>query len=216
MSGRVLDGAGSAAVRRLAITLLVVLSGVALGYGAAAHHVLGRPGYSLNEDSNTPPSMQAEVLVGDYMLTYMAFPAFPRPGAPGRINLYAVRVDTGAPFAGKVTFKVRHDPWYAGPWYAWLGLAGDQERLGVQSSDDKVFRQRFVIPDRGDYIITAEFEADGESYVVDFPLRVGESSAASLIGLLAIALLIALVTASVLYRRRSMTAKVRAARPGRG
>ena len=210
MSGRVLDGAGSAAVRRLAITLLVVLSGVALGYAAAAHHVLGRPGYSLNEDSNTPPSMQAEVLVGDYMLTYMAFPAFPRPGEPGRINLYAVRIATGAPFEGKVTFKVRHDPWYA-----WLGFAGDQERLGMQSSDDKVFRQRFVIPDRGDYIITAEFEADGESYVVDFPLRVGESSAAGLIGLVAIGLLIALVTVSVLHRRRSMTAKVRDARPGR-
>ncbi len=210
MSGRVLDGTGSAALRRLAIALLVVLSGVALGYGAAAHHVLGRPGYSLNEDSNTTPSMQAEVLVGDYRLTYMAFPAFPRPGEPGRINLYAVRVATGAPFAGKVTFKLREDPWYA-----WLGLAGDPERLGVQSADDKVFRQRFVVPDRGDYIVSAEFEAGGESYVVDFPLRVGESSAAGLIGLVAIALLIALVTVSVLQRRRSMTAKVRAARPGR-
>ena len=32
---------------------------------AAAHHVLGRPAYSLSEDSNTPPSTQAELQIGD-------------------------------------------------------------------------------------------------------------------------------------------------------
>jgi len=40
-----------------------------------AHHVLGRPSYSLSEDSTTPPSMQVETQIGDYYVTYMAFPA---------------------------------------------------------------------------------------------------------------------------------------------
>lgn len=188
----------------------VLLSGLTLSDGAGAHHVLGRPSYNLGDDSTTPPSMQADVLIGDYMFTYMIFPAFPRPGETGRINLYGIRANTGVPYEGKVTFKVRADPWYA-----WLGFGGHQNRLGTQSADDKVFRQRFVIPAPGDYIVSAEFEVDGERYVMDFPLRVGEPSAAVLIGLLAASALIALVAASVFHRRRTMTVKVRDARPGR-
>ena len=190
----------------LALALLAALPVV----GADAHHVLGRPSYSLGEDSNTPPSLQADVMIGDYMFTYMIFPAFPRPGQTGRINLYGVRVDSGVPYEGKVTFKVRADPWYA-----WLGFGGHRNRLGVQSPDDRVFRQGFVIPAPGDYIVSAEFEVDGEAYVMDFPLRVGEPSAATMIGLLAALALIALVAASLFHRRRTMTVKVRDARPGR-
>ena len=59
---------------------------------AYAHHVLGRPSYSLNEDSNTPPSMQIETRIGNYFVTYMVYPAFPKPGEPGRINLYALSI----------------------------------------------------------------------------------------------------------------------------
>ncbi len=80
----------------MALMLLVPLN------TAAAHHVLGRPAYSLNEDSNTPPSMQGEARLGNYMLTYMIFPAFPRPGEPGRIHLYATTIAGSEPFAGKV------------------------------------------------------------------------------------------------------------------
>jgi len=52
--------------------VLLILSGV-----AQAHHVIGRPAYNLNEDSNTPPSIQMETQIGDYFVTYMVFPAFP-------------------------------------------------------------------------------------------------------------------------------------------
>ena len=60
---------------------------------AFAHHVLGRPAYSLSDDSNTPPSMQVETQIGDFYVTYMAFPAFPQPGQQGRVNLYATHRD---------------------------------------------------------------------------------------------------------------------------
>ena len=86
---------------------------------AVAHHVLGRPAYSLNEDSNTPPAMQAEVQIGDYIVTYMVFPSPPRPNEPGRINLSATRIDAGTPLDGKVTVQVRYDSWRE-----WFG-AGD-------------------------------------------------------------------------------------------
>ena len=106
---------------------------------SAAHHVLGRPAYSLNEDSNTPPDAQAEIQVGDYLVTSMVFPAFARPGDPGRINLYISRIDDGTPVQGKVTFTVRDDSWLS-----WAGIGPNEETLGSRSPDDNVFRQRFL------------------------------------------------------------------------
>ena len=131
---------------------------------AIAHHVLGRPSYSLGEDSNTPPSMQVETQIGEYYVTYMVFPAFPKPGDSGRVNLYASRIDNGAPFDGKVTFKVRDDSFFS----------SKEELLGVQDVDDGVYRQGFVFKEAGNYIITAQFESGGEPYIIDFPLQIGE------------------------------------------
>ena len=173
---------------------------------AAAHHVLGRPAYSLNEDSNTPPSMQAETLIGDYLVTYMVFPAFPQPGKPGRINLYASRLDDGTPFQGKVTFKVRGNSW---AW--WLGLGGDWVTLGTQPPDDAVFRQRYRFHDAGDYIISAEFEAGGEPYVLEFPLRIGPPPAVGPLGIVFGLGLVVVLIISLVQRRRSMTGKIRGA-----
>ncbi len=177
---------------------------------AVAHHVLGRPAYNLSEDSNTPPSIQAEVLIGDYMVSYMVYPAFPRPGEPGRISVYAIRVDDAVPYEGEVTFEVRDLPWYS-----WLGIEGPVERLGVQGLDDKVFRQAFLFQAPGEYLISVAFEADGEPYNVDFPLRIGDPSMLGPLGAIVIVLLAALVGAGILYRRRAMTEKVRATRQQR-
>jgi hypothetical protein len=177
---------------------------------AAAHHVLGRPNYSLNEDSNTPPSMQGEVQIGDYFVTYMAFPAFPRPESRGRINLYVTRIDDGTPFRGEVTFKVRHNVWFS-----WLGIAGKEEKLGVQPPDDNVFRQGFLFHEAGDYVVTAEFQAAGEPYTIDFPLRIGEPALVGPIGIAVGLLLIVLAAVSVIQRRRSMTGKLRDAHEAR-
>ena len=172
---------------------------------AAAHHVLGRPSYSLSDDSNTPPSMQAETQIGDFFVTYMVYPAFPQPGKPGRINLYVARIDDGTPFEGKVTFRVRDEPWAP-----WLG-GGSEEKLGLQPPDDNVFRQGFLFAEKGDYIVTAAFQAGGEPYAIDFPLRIGEPAPVGPLGIAVGFLLIVLVTVSVAQRRRSMTGKIRGA-----
>lgn len=174
---------------------------------AFAHHVLGRPAYSLNEDSNTPPAMQAEVRIGDYLVTYMVYPAFPRPKQPGRINLYASRIDDGKPYDGKVTFKVRNDSWLS-----WFGAGDAGEKLGRQPPDDNVFRQGYLFDQAGDYIISAEFQADGELYVIDFPLRIGEPAPIGPLGIVVGVLMAVLVTVSVVQRRRAMTGKIRGAR----
>ncbi len=178
---------------------------------ASAHHEIGRPSYSLSGDSTTPPSIQAELLIGDYMVTYMVYPAFPKPQAQGLINLYTVHYKSGAPFEGRVKFLVR-----ANEWYSRFGFGAEAEVIGVQSPDGAVFRQNYRFHEAGKYMITAEFEADGEPYIIDFPLRVGPPSAIGPIGLAVFVLLIVLTSVSLTQRRRAMTGKIRTshAHPG--
>ncbi len=174
------------------------------GGQAAAHHVLGRPAYALNEDSNTPPALQVETWIGDYDINYMVFPAFPRPGVPGRINLYVTEREGGKVFKGSVSFTIRDDSWAA-----WLGFGRPEETLGVQPPDDVVFRQGFVFSESGDYIITARFEANDEPYDIDFPLRVGAPPALGPLGIAFGTIFVVLAGVSLIQRRRVMTGKTR-------
>lgn len=186
---------------RTLLNLSLVIPALLYCCAVNAHHVLGRPSYNLNEDSNTPPSMQVETQVGKYYVTYMVFPAFPRPNEPGRVNLYAVRTDDGTPYRGEITFKVRDDSLFD----------DNEETLGVQVVDDNVFRQGFEFLRKGDYIIRAEFESDGEPYKVDFPLRIGEPSSMGPIGISVAVILIVLIGVNIMQRKRLVNARIRSA-----
>jgi len=157
-----------------------------------AHHVLGRPAYSLNEDSNTPPAKQVELYAGDYNISYTVFPAFPKPQQSGRINFHAANIDTDKSFIGEVTFKVRDDSWFS----------TKAEILGVQQHDDFIYHQEFVFSNEGNYIVTVEFQANGEPYEIDFPLQVGSPLTMGTIGAyVALALLILLVSTTLNQKR---------------
>lgn len=147
---------------------------------AHAHHVLGRPAYSLNEDSNTPPSTLVEYQVGDYFVSYMVYPAFPRANEPGRVNLYASRISDGIPFDGEVHFSIRPDSLirdFLSLFGTSDGMASErgEEQLGSQLIDDGVYRQGFLFFENGTYIVTAKFVAKGEPYSIDLPIRIGEA-----------------------------------------
>lgn len=174
------------------LIFVILLSSIFFVNHVFAHHVLGRPSYSLSADSNTPPSMQVETQIGEYFVTYMAFPAFPKPNQVGRVNLYASRIDNGNTFIGEVTFKVRDDSWFS----------ADEEILGIQKIDDGVYRQGFIFKNEGDYIITAEFYSDGEPYIIDFPLRIGEPARIGPLGLAVFAIIFVIVTVNLTQRRR--------------
>jgi len=167
-----------------------------------AHHVLGRPSYSLGEDSTTPPSMQVETQIGKYFVTYMVFPAFPKAGQNGRVNLYATHMKTGKAFDGVVTFRVKDDKWFGD---------ANKETLGKQKIDDGIYRQGFVFSHDGDYIISAFFIADGEPYNIDFPLRVGQSSSIGPVSLAVISILVLLVVVNIIQRKRLLRGKIQSA-----
>jgi len=181
------------------LILLLCLFCVLWSGPAYAHHVIGRPAYNWNEDSNTPPSMQVDIQMGDYFITYMVFPAFPKPNEPGRINLYAKRIDNDKPFTGKISFTVRDDSWFS----------NNEERIGVQTVDDNVFRQRFLFRKPGAYIITAEFNDGGMPYIVDFPLQIGPPSRIGIIGAVVGLTVGLLVIVNIIQRRRLTRMKVR-------
>jgi len=168
-----------------------------------AHHVLGRPAYSLNEDSNTPPSMQVETQIGDYFLTYMVFPAFPKPGENGRINVYASRIDNGDTFQGEMSFSVRNDNWFGD---------ANAEDIGTQNVDDGVYRQGFLFKQKGRYIITAKFTSGGEPYIIDFPLQIGESASMGPVGIALGGIVFVLISVNIIQRKRLMREKIRQAR----
>ena len=181
------------------VVLLILLINILSINQVFAHHVLGRPSYSLGDDSNTPPSLQVETQIGEYYVTYMAFPAFPKPNESGRVNLYASRIDNGNTFNGKVTFKVRDDSWFS----------SKQEILGTQEIDDGVYRQGFVFSKAGNYIVTAEFESGGEPYTIDFPLRIGEPDSIGPIGLAVVIIVLVIVAVNITQRHRLQRLKAK-------
>ncbi len=169
------------------ITVLFLIAG-----NSYAHHVLGRPSYSLGADSNTPPSMQVETQIGDFYVTYMAFPAFPKPGNNGRVNLYVKRIDNGATFDGEITFKVSDDSFFK----------STSEVLGIQKIDDGVYRQGFIFKERGSFLISAEFESNGQPYLIDFPLQIGEPTAYGPIGISIAVIAFILLFVNITQRKR--------------
>ncbi len=188
------------------ISFITIFS--AFSYG---HHVLGRPSYSLNEDSNTPPSMAIETQIGDYFITYMVFPAFPKPNEPGRLNLYATRIDNGDMLLQEVTFTVRDDNFFTET----LGFEPSQaaEVIGVQNIDDGVYRQGFLFKKNGDYIIRASFEAGGEPYEVDFPLQVGAGNPVGPVGAALAFVFFLLISINIAQRKRIARTKVQQGYP---
>jgi hypothetical protein len=189
---------------RISCVALVAVAALLTADFAAAHHVLGRPAYSLNEDSNTPSAAQGESMIGDFLVTYMVYPAFPRPRERGRINLYLKDRRAKTSYEGKVTFRIRDNSLLSRLW-------GDSHaaRLGSQAPDDQVFRQGFVFPENGEYMLSAEFIVAGQPLKFEFPLRVGKPMPVGYIVGFGLAALFAF---AIIYRRRAMTGKIRSTR----
>ena len=182
--------------------LWLVLALVSFSSATLAHHILGRPSYNLGDDSNTPPSMQVETQIGQFFVRSMVYPAFPEPGQSGRMNLYASNLKTGVGFVGRVKFFARSDALFAD---------GHEDVLGEQQPDDGVFRQGFVFPKAGKYVITAAFEYDDEPYRIDFPITIGRPLPIGPVGITISVLILLLLIVNVVMRKRLLRKRVQAA-----
>ena len=187
----------------IALTLLIAaLVAVDSSKPASAHHVLGRPAYGLSEDSNTPPGEQQEMTSGAYVATFMVFPAFPQAAQAARANLYLSRLDDGRAYDGEVSFSIVKDSWFH----------QEEDPLGVQHEDGKVYRQGFIISEPGNYIIIARFESAGEQHVLEFPTRIGDAPTSTIATIAAAALIVVVLIATGLQRRGLLRAKLSSTR----
>lgn len=184
----------SASIRTLKLFLFasLVLTLVTIAQDVLAHHVLGRPAYSLNEDSNTPSSMQIETQIGDYFVNFAVFPAFPRPGERGRINLYVSNIKTNQPPQTNIEFRIRDDSWFS----------TNEEHLGTQVIDDGIYRQGFIFSQRGAYIISAVFHDGVAPYTIDFPIHIGKPPVIGPLGISIAAIAIILIAVNLIQRKR--------------
>lgn len=143
--------------------------------------------------------MAIEIQIGDFYVTYMVFPAFPKSNQPGRINLYIQAIDENDSFTGTVTYSVIDD-----------SLFSDREELlGTQLIDDGIYRQGFLFKEDGKYIIRAHFDSKGVPYDIDFPLQVGEKSPLQPLVAAVLVLIITLFGSNLIVGRRSQVAKFR-------
>jgi hypothetical protein len=149
--------------------------------------------------------MAVETQIGDYFVTYMVFPAFPKAGETGRINLYIKRIDRDATFDGTVNFSVMDDTWL-GNWFTERA-----EPIGEQIIDDGVYRQGFVFKQDGAYIVRAHFDDKEVPYDIDFPLQVGASPSLGPLGFAVASILLILLAGNLLQGRKVTNAKVLAA-----
>tara|TARA_B100000315_G_scaffold215963_1_gene215554 strand:+ start:2423 stop:3031 length:609 start_codon:yes stop_codon:yes gene_type:complete len=189
---------------RILLIVLTALIGLSQMSEAFAHHILGRPSYQLNEDSNTPPTLQGETEMGDYYVTYMIYPAFPKPEQPGRISVYIKRLDNNKSFDGTVKFTAHRDDVLS-----FSSSSGKIENLGTQRLDDSLYRQAFNFHAAGDFLVRAKFQSNGEDYTLDIPLRVGAPKFIGPIGIMVGIFIGILLLVSIVQYRRSMTGKIR-------
>ncbi len=153
--------------------------------------------------------MNIETLIGDFFVTAMVFPAFPKPEEAGRINLYVTRLGTKQPLNADIEFSVRNDGWFSSTAFNSVWFKNKPEKLGAQVLDDNVYRQAFSFHQRGDYIISASFWDKGEHYIIDFPLRVGEPAAIGPLGIIVTLVLLLLIVVSVVQRKKILRNKSR-------
>jgi hypothetical protein len=114
-------------------------------------------------------------------------------------------MDDNKPFTGNVTFKVRDDSWFH----------KNEETLGMQPPVDNVYRQNFEFLQKGDYIISASFEAGGAPYIIDFPLRIGKPAAIGPIGIAVAVIITALLSVNLIQRKRLLRARISSAHEGK-
>lgn len=165
---------------------------------SSGHHVLGRPSYNISENSTTPPSVQMEAQLGEMSVTFMTFPAFPKPNEESRLNLYITSMKDGSTYSGEVEFSVRDDSW----------ISSQIETIGRQKLDDNVFRQGVIFKENGDYLVRASFQHNNEPYTIDFPLRVGPNPVIGPIGLTVATIVLILLSVNFIQRKKLQRLKI--------
>jgi hypothetical protein len=145
---------------------LFMLIVAVFAHPASAHHILGIPHYAYDEQYPQAPVLTYLVDTGPFTIQMTGYPGKPSPGEPCALNVYIRYRETGVPLDVPVELVVYRDrligedPVVYGP-------------LGA-SLEDAVYKFHPKFGGEANYLARITFEHDGEPWIVDLPMVVGE------------------------------------------
>ncbi len=165
----------------IAAALFFALLVVAPVGSVHAHHILGIPHYSYDEDYPQTPVLTYRVEAGDYDVKMTGYPGKISPGQRCSIHLYIHRKSTGELLDTPVTMTVSRDRMFLADPVVYGPMVG---RL-----DERIYKFHPRFEEESDYLVRVEFEADGAPWTIDLPMVVGEpGSPAMVVGIVLAAL----------------------------
>ena len=183
-----------------------VILGVALcmAFPAAAHHILGVPHYAYDEQYPQTPVLTYKADLHDYQIEMTAFPGKPEPGERTSIHVYIRNTHTGEVHDDTVTLTITRDR---------LLLAEPVVYGPIEAQLEESMYKFFPNFDReGNYSLELAFEVEGDHWVIELPMQVGEPGspwAALAGGGVALVALLAIVRAVRIKRARAAKATIR-------
>ncbi len=165
--GGVAAAAGPALGTIAVATALVTAVFAAAPRPALAHHIMGVPHYSYDENYPQAPVLKLVDTVGDWQLQLTGYPGNPVPGEPTELHVYVVRELDRAVYDLPVSVTIRQQH-----------LGGSRETIFGPADarrSENVFKFYPTYPEEGHYEVTIGFEDGAEGIsTLTFPLVVGE------------------------------------------
>jgi hypothetical protein len=146
--------------------LLLILLALFFAAPAAAHHILGIPHYSYDEDYPQTPVLTYQVEAGSYDVKMTGYPGRPAPGDRCSLHLYIHRKSTGELLNVPVTMTVTRDRMFLDDPVVYGPMTAELE--------ERVYKFHPRFEEEADYLVRVEFEADGAPWMIDLPMVVGE------------------------------------------
>lgn len=179
----------------------IVAFSFAVAMPAYAHHILGIPHYSYEEDYPQTPILTYLAEAGPNEVRMTGYPGRPEPGERCSLHVYIRRLDDGTPFDGTVTMTVMRDRFFREGQI----IYGPMEA----AIEENVFKYYPEFKEEANYTIRIVYEAEGAPWIIDLPMVVGEPGSPWLVlGSLAAGVVLFLIVMRAIrikMRRRSKT-----------
>lgn len=147
--------------RWLIALLLVGLFSV----GTPAHHIMGIPHYSYDENYPQAPVITYKVMAGPYVVELTGYPGKPAPHELSQMHAYIYQAkEKTRVFPGPIQARVERD------------RLGEQEVVfGPVDTrfDENLHKFSPVYQEPGVYRVRLEMQLEGQPYEIDFPIEVG-------------------------------------------
>ena len=154
------------AVSAAAVALLILL----WPQDAGAHHILGLPHYSYQENYPQVPTLEYPAVSGPYDILMTSYPGKPTPGEAANVAFYVKNRDTGEPYDRPLTVRVLRTYTF--------GSNSELVPATKVRPFDKTHKLTVTFPDDGEFVVELSLQVEGQLEVIPFLLVAGEPTSA--------------------------------------